>query len=93
LKLVVAASVHADTFFSVTMLGEVAAHTIRDEMFEKLVPQRYENPLAQKVETNIYCRQFNSAFENLVSLTRSRATNNKSMLVKFPYIRLILKKS
>jgi hypothetical protein len=67
---VVAASIHADTFFTLSALGDVTAHTLRNEVFEQLIKHRHDNSKAQKVETSVYCRKFNNAFESLVSLSR-----------------------
>lgn len=61
---------HADTFFSLTTLGTLSAYTIRNEVFEGLVKQEYDDPNAQKVKTAIYCRQFNTAYEGIVKYTR-----------------------
>lgn len=67
---VISASVHADTFFTLTALGKVTAHTLRNEVFEQLVKHRYDSSTAQKVETAVYCRQLNKALGLLVKVVR-----------------------
>lgn len=65
------APTHADTFYTVTALGVVSAHTIRSKVFESQLEHRYENGYERAVETSINNRNLSEAYETMVKLSRT----------------------
>ncbi|KAJ1336239.1 hypothetical protein BSLG_007467 [Batrachochytrium salamandrivorans] len=68
---VVASNTHADTFLSLSAIGEIFSHTIRSDLFEQLSPHRYDDVSARDVETKVYSRNLTDAFQCLTTYLRT----------------------
>jgi hypothetical protein len=71
-----AASAHADTFYSLSALGTLSAHTIKSRVLEGLLKHRYANNFEKEVETAIHNRNLAEAFEVMIKLSRTEFSKN-----------------
>ncbi|KAI8912774.1 hypothetical protein EDD86DRAFT_245639 [Gorgonomyces haynaldii] len=68
---IVASQSHGDTFFTLDAIGHLSSHTIRHEVFRMTVKHKYDDPTTRDVETALFCRQLNFAYESMVMLDRA----------------------
>ncbi|KAJ3086309.1 hypothetical protein HK102_013306 [Quaeritorhiza haematococci] len=70
---VMASPTHADTFYSLSMVGELMSHTLRTELMQQLAPHRYEgaaHPAEHDIENAVYIRDLSSAYQGVVALSK-----------------------
>ncbi|KAJ3323048.1 hypothetical protein HDV06_002494 [Boothiomyces sp. JEL0866] len=76
---VATASLHADTYYTITATGTITSHLIRSKMFEQLLVHKYENSFEFQVELGIHTRQLNDAYEAMVNLSRNEYPKDKNL--------------
>ncbi|KAJ3256679.1 hypothetical protein HK103_005174 [Boothiomyces macroporosus] len=76
---VAAASLHADTYYTITATGTISSHLIRSKMFEQLLTHKYENTFEFQVELGIHTRQLNDAYEAMINLSRNEYPKDKNL--------------
>ena len=60
-----------DAFFTLTALGDISVHTLRHDVFDQTSPKKYNDHNAHEVETALYCRQIDAAYEALIKYCRA----------------------
>jgi WD40 repeat protein len=74
-----AAAAHADTFYSLSALGTLSAHTIKSRVLEGLFEHRYESNFEKEVETAVHNRDLAEAFELMIKLSRTEFSKNENI--------------
>ncbi|RKO88376.1 hypothetical protein BDK51DRAFT_27304, partial [Blyttiomyces helicus] len=71
---VIASPSHADTYYTLSAVGEIMSHTIRDELLEKIAPHSYPEIGAScehEVERAIFCRDLAAAYRGCLAASRA----------------------
>jgi hypothetical protein len=72
LILVSASKFHADSYYTVSGMGEVMCHTIKGDVFEEIATHRFTESAEKAVESAIRARDFASAYSRVISISRSK---------------------
>ncbi|KAK9723064.1 hypothetical protein K7432_002173 [Basidiobolus ranarum] len=76
---------HENTFYSLSMMGELALHSIQEELFSLATPHRVnpqEHPIEHEVEKNVYMRDLENAQKlvlEVVNKTEGDSRNNEEI--------------
>ncbi|KNC99568.1 uncharacterized protein SPPG_04957 [Spizellomyces punctatus DAOM BR117] len=82
---VVPSKSHIDTFYALSAVGEVKSHTILGEVFEPVIPHRFDpihDGAAHDVERSIYVRDMSTAYSDVVSLCRAARREGRLLAPK-----------
>jgi hypothetical protein len=91
--IVAASTAHADTFYTVSAMGEVCSHTIRADVYEEIVDHRFKDSSSRDVEIAVQARDLTAAFSRVIQISRTQRkegfllADNESELIQLCTIR------